>query len=74
MGKILSKPRVYKAEDYRIAEKIADQITKQKNPVRFDSKIYNSNCPRCNGSNFLPQFVHYKNGVCFLCGREKKYY
>lgn len=24
-------------------------------------------CPRCNGTNYLPNFKHVENGICFLC-------
>ena len=29
-----------------------------------------TNCPRCNGSGYLPEYNHIEHGVCFKCGGE----
>lgn len=29
-------------------------------------------CPRCQGTGVLPQFMHIDNGICFLCEGSKE--
>jgi hypothetical protein len=31
-----------------------------------------SNCYRCDGSGYIPEFAHVKNGRCFACNNKPR--
>jgi hypothetical protein len=36
--------------------------------VAYISKLkYRTACPKCNGTGFLSEYGHVKNGKCFMC-------
>lgn len=45
----------------------------QKIPIYNEARdflAYAQTCQKCGGSGYLPEYKHYKHGVCFNCGGE----